>query len=48
MKKLTLVSINGKAVFMKLEVDPDGKVRVPQKELNEVFEIVPGQCVRYR
>jgi len=44
--KLTMVSVNGKAVFMPLPVGQDGRVRVSYKTLaRKPFGINRGDCI---
>jgi hypothetical protein len=45
-KKLTLVSVNGRAaILLDAEVSPDGKVRVDLQEVAEWLGIPKGSCI---
>lgn len=46
--KLTLVSVNGRAVFMYLPYDPDGRCRLNVSEIMELFGIGRGECISLR
>lgn len=46
--RLTLVSFNGITRFMMLPVCADGRVRVPQATLRNVFGIRRGDCIYRR
>lgn len=52
MRKLTMVSLNGRTVFVPIEPDADGKVRVPHslaaKILNVAVAAIRGCCICFR
>ena len=51
MKKLTAITVNGKAVFVPLPVDLDGKTRAPASLvagiLNTTVDKLRGMCMRW-
>jgi len=43
--KLTMISYGGRTIFVKLAYDADGRVRIDEDWLADVFNIERGECI---